>query len=114
MKKWKRLSGLLLAAVLAANSGCSSAKLKSAEATAAADAHAGLLLLAGAAHAAAQHPELLEEATQVGGALLQKEGVPPATAAKIQGALSTKNAQALGDAALEGAALTGAIAPSGQ
>lgn len=112
--KWKKFAGLLLAVVLAANSGC--AALKSDEAAIKADLHTGFLIVSGIAHsaaAAASTPAgqaILAEAKPVVTNLLQKEGVPAATATKLTSALNANDANALAAASDEGAALT-ATAP---
>ena len=100
---------VLVVAVTLVAFGCSAAQvaeLKADAAVAASDAHTGLVLLAGAAQAAASNPAALAEAQAIAGAVLKKTSVPPATAAKITGALTTGNAAALQSAALEGASLT--------
>lgn len=99
-----------MAAIALSLVACSVTEFKADAAIASSDAHAGLLMLAGAAAAAAQDPAALAEAQVLGGAVLKKAGVPASTASRITGAITSGNAAELQAAALEGAAVTSAVA----
>lgn len=92
--------------------GCTTqqaAALKADEAIVLSDLNTGFLMLSGAAKLAAAHPEAMAAATSLGLKLAAKSGVPAATSAKIQAAITTGNATALAAAADEGAAITAGL-----
>jgi hypothetical protein len=104
-----KMRKFILVAVLAL-AGCTSQQLKSDEAVASSDLETVGTLVAGAAAAAEADPALMSKASTLANAALQKAGVPPTTASKISGAVTTKNATALKNAGLELASFGASLA----